>query len=610
LTREVETGDKVVSRRRAADAVAFERGEIVQRKRHPGHFDTRFARHLWELTRIYWSSADVPKGGALLACCVAGELGLVYANVKLAWANSRLFNALQNGEWSEFLRAIEIFLFVALMVVLISTYRIYVRNILQIRWREYLTGHFVADWVGPYAYGHRELHHKDTDNPDQRISQDIQSYVASALGLSLSLLSAIATLVSFAGMLWALSEAWPLRIRGHEYWVPGLMMWVAIGYALLSMYLTHRVGRPLVGINFDRLRYEADFRYSLVRFRDNIEPVALARGEAVERRCAMNRFGEVVTNWWELITKQRDLTLLTSGIGQANGIVPMLVAAPAFFAHRLTLGGVTQTGIAYGQVSGALSWFVDAYQEIAAWRASIERLATFHEMLEETRTQIDSPAAIHIQPAADGSLRVSDLTLTESDGAVLADGLNGSVAGGEHVAVRGPAGILKTTFFRALAGIWPFGHGRIEFPSRDHAVFLPQRPYLPLATLRDAICYPAAVGTFSDAAIREALDLVDLHALGERLDESEPWDQQLSVDEQQRLVFARVLLHQPSWLVMDDATAALDEAMERRVYDLLGRKLPGAGVVSIINRPGAASFFQRQWDLGASGGAAAPAQTA
>ena len=582
----------------------------MQRKRHPGHFDSRFARHLWELTRIYWRSPDVPKGGALLACCVAGELGLVYANVKLAWANSRVFNALQNGEWSEFLRAIEIFLFVALMVVLISTYRIYVRNILQIRWREYLTNHFVADWIGPYAYGHSELHHKDTDNPDQRISQDIQSYVASALGLSLSLLSAIATLVSFAGMLWALSEAWPLHIGAHEYWVPGLMMWVAIGYALLSMYLTHRVGRPLVGINFDRLRFEADFRYSLVRFRDHIESVALARGQAVERRCAMARFSEVVGNWWELIIKQRDLTLLTSGIGQANGIVPLLVAAPAFFAHRLTLGGVTQTGIAYGQVSGALSWFVDAYQEIAAWRASIERLATFHEMLEETRAQIDSPSALHIQPGADGSLRVSDLTLTEPDGAVLADGLNGTVAEGEHVAVHGPAGILKTTFFRALAGIWPFGHGRIEFPSSDDAVFLPERPYLPLTTLRDAICYPAAAGTFSDGAIREALDLVDLHALGERLDESEPWDQQLSLDEQQRVVFARVLLHQPHWLVMNDATAALDEAMERRLYDLLGRKLPGAGVVWIINRPGTTPYFQRQWELAGSGAAAAPAQTA
>ncbi len=583
----------------------------MQRKRHPGHFDSRFARHLWELTRIYWRSPDVPKGSLLLACCIAGELGLVYANVKLAWANSRVFNALQNGEWGEFLSAIEIFLLVALVVVLISTYRIYVRNILQIRWREYLTGHFVSDWIGPYAYGHSELHHKDTDNPDQRISQDIQSYVASALGLSLSLLSAIATLVSFAGMLWALSEAWPLRIGAHEYWVPGLMMWVAIGYALLSMYLTHRVGRPLVGINFDRLRFEADFRYSLVRFRDHIESVALARGQAVERRCAMTRFSDVVGNWWELITKQRDLTLLTSGIGQANGIVPLLVAAPAFFAHRLTLGGVTQTGIAYGQVSGALSWFVDAYQEIAAWRASIERLATFHETLEETRAQIDGAGAIHVQPAADGSLRVSDLTLTEPDGTVLADGLNGAVAGGEHVAVRGPAGILKTTFFRALAGIWPFGHGRIELPSSDQAVFLPQRPYLQLATLREAICYPAAAGTFSDAAIREALDLVDLHALGERLDQSEPWDQQLSVDEQQRVVFARVLLHQPHWLVMDDATAALDEAMERRVYDLLGQKLPGAGVVSIVNRPGANPYFQRQWDLaGSPAAAAAPAQTA
>jgi vitamin B12/bleomycin/antimicrobial peptide transport system ATP-binding/permease protein len=577
----------------------------VPRIRHPGHFDTRFARHLWGLTRIYWTSADVAKGGPLLALCVAGELGLVYANVRLAWANGRVFNAIQDKQWPEFLRAIEIFLGVALVVVLISTYRIYLRNILQICWREHLTNHFVGCWIGPYAYGHRELHHNDTDNPDQRISQDIQSFIASALGLSLSLLAAVATLVSFAGMLWTLSGTWPLRVGEHELWIPGLMMWVAIFYAIISMYLTHRVGRTLVGINFDRLRFEADFRYNLVRFRDHIEAVALARGQAVERRCAMARFHEVISNWWELITKQRNLTLLTSGIGQANGIVPLLVAAPAFFAGRMTLGGVTQTGIAYGQVSGALSWFVDAYQEIAAWRASIERLATFDEMLEETRAEIERPGVIRVEPTADASLRVVDLTLAQPGGAVLAGGLNGAVASGERVAVLGPPGVVKTTLFRAIAGIWPFGHGRIELPSTAQPLFLAQQPYLPMGTLREALSYPAAAGTFPDAAIREVLELFDLHALGDRLDESEPWDQQLSGDEQQRLVFARVILHQPNWLVMDDATAALNDTMERRVYDLLEQKLPGATLLSITNRPNVVQYHQRQWELKLGDGGAA-----
>lgn len=565
--------------------------------RHTGHFDTRSVRHLWSLTKIYWTSADVAKGGPLLALCVAMELGLVYANVKLAWANSGVFNAIQDKGWPEFVRAIEIFLGVALLVVVISTYRIYVRNILQIRWREHLTEHFVSSWIGPYAYGHRELHHNDTDNPDQRISEDIQSYVASALGLSLSLLSAVATLVSFAGMLWTLSGTWPLRIGEREFWIPGLMMWVAILYAVISMYLTHRVGRTLVGINFDRLRFEADFRYGLVRFRDHIEAVALARGQTVERRGAMARFHDVISNWWELIVKQRNLTLLTSGFGQANGIVPLLVAAPAFFAGHLTLGGVTQTGIAYGQVSGALSWFVDAYQEIAAWRASIERLGAFSDMLEETRAEIEGPNVIRVEPTDDAVLRVVDLTLTQPRGPVLVSGLEASIASGERVAVLGPPGLVKTSLFRAIAGIWPFGSGRIEIPSTARALFVAQQPYLPIGTLREAVTYPAGAGTFSDAEIREVLELFDLHPLAARLDEREPWDQQLSGDEQQRLVFARALLHRPDWLVLDDATAGLNETMERRVYELLRARLPETTLVSITNRPELAQYHQREWDL-------------
>jgi len=569
----------------------------VPQTRHTGHFDTRFVRHLVGLTRIYWTSPAARTGVPLLALCVAMELGLVYANVRLAWANSRVFDAVQNKQWPEFLRAIEIFLGVALVVVLIATYRIYFRNILQIRWREFLTDYFVGRWMGPYAYGHRELHHGETDNPDQRISQDIQSYVASALGLSLSLLSAVATLVSFAGMLWTLSGTWPLRIGEHEFWIPGLMMWVAIGYALVSMYLTHWVGHPLVGINFDRLRFEADFRYSLVRFRDHIEAVALARGQAVERRSAMGRFNEVIGNWWELITKQRNLTLLTSGIGQANGLVPLLVAAPAFFAGRMTLGGVTQTGIAYGQVSGALSWFVDAYQEIAAWRASIERLATFRELLDDTRTEIERPDTIRVEPIADEALRLVDLSLARPDGTVLAAGLNATVTGGDRVAVLGPPGGVKTTLFRAIAGIWPFGHGHIELATSARAHFLASQPYLPLGTLRDAVSYPAHAGTFPDAAICEVLELFDLHALADRLDKVEQWDQQLSGDEQQRLMFARAVLHAPTWLVTDDATAALDEAAERRVYEMLERRLPQATVVSITNRPSVAQYHRRKWVL-------------
>lgn len=573
--------------------------------RHPGHFDARFVRHLAGLTRIYWTSPDAKRGAPLLALCVAMELGLVYANVKLAWANSQVFDAVQHKTWSTFVVAIEEFLVVALVVVLISTYRIYFRNILQIRWREHLTKYFIDGWIGPYAYGHSQLHHKETDNPDQRISEDIQSYVASALGLSLSLLSAVATLVSFAGVLWRLSGTWPLRIGEHEYWIPGLMMWVAILYSIVSMYLTHKVGKTLVGINFDRLRFEADFRYGLVRFRDHTEAVALARGQTIERRIAMERFRDVILNWWDLITKQRNLTLLTGGIGQANGIVPLLVAAPAFFAGRMTLGGVTETGIAYGQVSGALSWFVDAYQEIAAWRASIERLSTFREKLEETRAEVERPDAVRVEEGVAGEIRLVGVELTQPDGKLLAKGIEGVLPAGAGAAVLGPAGAVKTTLFRALAGIWPFGHGRILFPASARAKFLPRQPYLPIGSLRDAISYPAETGTFSDEQIRDALTSLGLEPLAARLDERETWEQVLSGDEQQRVVFARALLHAPDWLIMDDATAALDDAGERRVYELLAERLPQTTVLSLTNRPDVAQLHPRAFALSVAADGAA-----
>jgi putative ATP-binding cassette transporter len=306
------------------------------------------------------------------------------------------------------------------------------------------------------------------------IAQDVQSYVASALGLSLSLLSAVATLLSFAGMLWTLSGQWPLRVGNHEVWIPGLMMWVAIGYAMIATWLTHRVGRPLVAINFDRLRFEADFRYGLVRFRDHVEPVALARGELVEREGARVRFRDVIHNWWQLIVAQRNLTLLTSGIGQANGIVPLLVAAPAYFAGRMTLGSVTVTGIAYGQVSGALSWFVDAYQEIAQWRASIERLATFDETLAAARLATTAEAGIRVVSGPTPELRLEDVALGDPAGHTLAARLSGAVHEGERVALFGPAGLLKTILFRAIAGIWPFGHG-IQLPSVALPLFIVYR---------------------------------------------------------------------------------------------------------------------------------------
>jgi putative ATP-binding cassette transporter len=495
-----------------------------------------------------------------------------------------------------FLAAMGLFLGAALFFVLVSTYRIYLRQVLEIRWRRGLTAHYMERWIGPQAWVQEELHRGEVDNPQQRIQEDVRDFVASALGLSLSFLSAVATLVSFGGLLWTLSRRFPLPLDDVALRVPGLLLWVAIGYAAFSTWITHVVGRRLVPINFDRLRFEADFRYGLVRFRDHAEAVALARGETTEELGLLERFRHVITNWWQLIRAQRNLTLLTTGIGQTNSLVPLLVAAPAYFAGHLTLGSIAQIRFAYGQVSGALTWFVNAYQEIARWRANVERLATFAEVMDETAREIEG-AGVRVVPVAGSALRIRDLCLEHPDGRVQFQGANATWNAGDRVAVTGPSGSGKTMLVRAIGGVWPFGSGRIELPERARMLLVPQRPYFPLGSLRAAVSFPAPSGTFADAKIREALGLLGLSHLEARLDDTAQWEQLLTPHEQQRLALARVLVHEPDWIFLDKATSALDEAMERRVYELLAERLPRATIVTMAHRPEVAPYHTRSFTL-------------
>lgn len=567
-------------------------------------FGPRFARHLTRLTRLYWTSSDAPKGGLLLAATVALELGTVYGNVLLSDVQRRIFDAFQDKQMAAFTSAIVLFLGVALGFVFVSTYRIYLRQALEIRWRHWLTDHFIKEWITSHAYCQIELHRKATDNPDQRIAEDVREYVLSALGLSLSLLSAVATLVSFAAILWRLSGTWKFQLAGNHIQIPGLMMWVAILFALIATLITHRVGRRLAGIQFDRQRYEADFRFKLVRFRENVEPIALANGEGAERRLALERFQYVIGNWWELIRAQRNLGLLTTGIGQANSLIPLLVAAPAFFAGHLTLGSVMQTRIAYNEVSGGLTWFVNAYQEIARWRANIERIVTLAEEIESTRDELERTECVHVERALGETLRLDHVRLARPDGAVLIQDANAELRPGDRVALVGAMGSGKRTLLRAIAGIWRFGKGVIEVPEHTRTLILSQRPHLPIGTLREAVSYPEPAGTFPDDEIREVLRLVDLGALENRLDETEHWQQRLSGGEQQRLALARAFLIEPDWIFLDEATSGLDEESEARVYKLFRERLPRAAIVSIVDRPALAKYHGRRWSLTPAAGGA------
>jgi putative ATP-binding cassette transporter len=564
---------------------------------------------MWRLTRPYWSSPDATTGGLLLASAVALELGTVYGNLLIADAQRRIYDALQDQAPAAFLGGMGLFLGVIVAFVAVSTYRIYVRQILEIRWRGWLTDHLLAQWMSRDASSQIEVLRAQADNPDQRIAEDVRSYVASALGLSLSLLAALATLISFAGLLWSLSGDWPIEIGGMQIRIPGFMMWVAFAYAGIATWITHWVGRRLVPINFDRLRFEADFRFGLVRFRESAERVALSNGETRERVGALERFGHVMENWWQLIRAQRNLALFTTGIGQVNTAVPLLVAAPGFFLGQLTLGRVAQTGIAYAQVSGALTWFVNAYQEIAQWRASIERLLTLTDAMDSARNRTRA-GSLSVEQTVGDSLRLCDLRLELPNGRALLDAANAVIAPGEHVVVLGPSGAGQSTLLRAIAGRWPYGAGRIEVPAGARTLFLSQRPYLPIATLRAAISYPALEGTFPDEKIREVLRLLELERLADRLDETEHWEKHLSPGEQQRLALARVLLHEPSWVFLDDATCALDEEMEARAYELLAERLPDSTVVSIAHRPAVARYHARRWTLVPDGDGCAALQAA
>ena len=374
------------------------------------------------------------------------------------------------------------------------------------------------------------------------------------------------------------------------YSIPGYLVWVALIYSVFGSWLTHLVGRPLAALRFRQQRVEADFRFALVRLRENTEGIALYNGEEGEKAGLSARFGNVVTVWWQIMRRVKFLNALTAGFNQVATIFPIVVAAPRYFSGAIPLGGLTRIASAFGQVQGSLSWLVGAYASIASWRATVERLSTFHRAVIAARAA--AAEGPQLATSTDGKLEVDGLTLRVPDGTALAEGLHMDIGPGEHVLLTGRSGSGKTTLFRAMAGIWPFGEGTVRRPAGSF-LFLPQRPYLPLGTLRHAVTYPAPEQTIADADVAAALRDVGLGQLAEHLDDDTPWAQRLSGGEQQRLAFARALLVRPDWLFLDEATANLDPEAEKELYTLLRARLTATTIISIAHRPSVAAYHER-----------------
>jgi putative ATP-binding cassette transporter len=556
---------------------------------------------IWRLASPYFRSEDRWSGGGLLAIIVALELALVFIDVQINHWNNRFYNALQDRDWDAFVSELTYFALLAGAFILLAVYKLYLNQWLQIRWRRWLTQYYLERWLNTANHYRMQLLGDAADNPDQRIAEDVKKFIdgengSGVLPIGLGFLSSVVTLASFVFILWGLSAEAPILIFGMQ--IPGYLVWAALLYAVVGTLLTHLIGRALVRLNFMQQRYEADFRFNLVRVRENSEQIGLLEGEKAETDRLLDRFGWVVTNWYGIMTRTKRLTFFTAGYNQTAVIFPYVVTSPAYFSGLMQLGGMMQTASAFDSVRASLSFFITTYRDLAEWASVIDRLDGFDKAATAAQAAAVTPPVIALRSeAGKRSLDIDNLTirLPNDHPLVEADGI--SIKAGDRVLVTGPSGSGKSTLFRAIAGIWPFGSGTISVPADAEVMLMPQRPYFPVAPLSSAIAYPAEPGTFDNETIKAALHAVSLPALAERLEEEAHWNRMLSLGEQQRLGVARALLHAPDYLFLDEATASLDEAAEAAVYRLLQERLPRTTIVSIGHRSTLTDFHSRRLTL-------------
>ena len=563
---------------------------------------------VWALSMPYFQSEEKWKARAMLGAIVVLNLGAVYMLVLINDWNRVFYDALQNKQADVFWTQLGRFTYLAFGFIIIAVYKFYLTQLLQMRWRAWMTDHYLGRWLAHQAFYRMELARytqsadaqtgtdgakaANPDNPDQRIQEDVNQFTSYTVSLTMGLLNAVVTLASFVGILWALSGNFGFTVGGVEVDIPGFMVWAAILYCTLGSVISHYIGRPLIKLSFEQQRLEADFRHHMIRVREYSESIALDKGEKVERSQLDLRFSSVLRNYLSLLKSQKSLTWFTVGFSQAAVVFPFIVAAPRFFSGAIQLGELMQISSAFGRVQDSLSWFVDNYSTLATWRAITDRLTSFEEGLS-----LQVPANHQLFATDSVALTSSDLNVNLPTGARLLAQATLNAKLGDSILLQGPSGSGKSTLFRSLAGIWPYASGHVARPT--DVMFIPQRPYFPNGPLRDALAYPEAPTRYDDEQLKQALTDALLPHLADQLDQSDAWGQKLSGGEQQRLAIARVLLKKPSWVFADEATSALDAQAEDILYKrLLVPVTAGKGaLISIAHRPSVAAFHAQTWTL-------------
>ncbi len=543
-------------------------------------WDRGFLNDLFRLISEYWKSEEKKWAYLYLVGIVVLTVAAVYMTLLLNdWFNE-FYSALQNYDGDAVYHGLIRFTGLAFAYIAFSVYAYYIQQLLALRWRNWMTERYLSKWTEHQMYYRMEMFADGADNPDQRISEDIKLFTQQTLSFMMGMLKAVTTIVCFIFVLWGLSAPISFTLAGTEWHIYGYLVWAALFYSIAGTWVTHWVGHRLVSLNFVQQRLEADFRFGMIRLRESAESVAFYDGAPSEKHLLFRRFQLVLSNTLLIIKKQKQLSWLTNSYGQIAIIFPFVVSVPRYLSKEISLGGLMQIGNCFGKVQESMSYFVDVYASLAEWQSCAERILTFDHHMKEILADTESHASALRRVESMGNLALDRVTVSLPDGRVLLQDACCTIQPGDRVLLKGPSGAGKSTLLRVLSGFWPYAAGTIEAP-KGSRMFIPQRPYMPMGTLREAAAYPGKAA--EDKDLLPLLDMCGLDHLKQSLDIEADWSHMLSLGEQQRLAFVRIFLQRPKWVFLDEATSAMDEDMETKLYGLLSA-MEGITIVSIGHR--------------------------